>query len=227
MTFFPVNLNVAGRLCLVVGGGSVALRKIRSLLGCKAEVVVISPRVVEEIERLVKEGAVEWRRRNYKDGDLADAFLVFAATDSIEVQKRVSLEAAQRGVLLNSASDPRRCDFQVPATVRRGELLLTVSTGGGSPAFSKLLRRQLERQFGMEYATVIELLAAIREVVVPGPGSSLEHKKLFEQMVLSDIVECVRQGQWQRAKDVLGEILPAGIDVDAVVDRCNSPARRK
>ena len=217
MVLYPVNLDIAGKLCLVVGGGGVAWRKIRSLLGCSARVVVISPQVVPEIELLARRGELVWQKRGYRQGDLQGAMLAFAATDDPGVQQMVSREAEQRGVLLNSADNPQRCDFQVPAKVRRGELLLTVSTGGGSPALSKMVRQQLEVQFGPEYGVVIALFSAVREKIVPGPGTPEENRKVFREMLLSNILESVRSGDWPKVEEILARVLPPEIDGSRLV----------
>lgn len=218
MIFYPVNLKISGRLCLVVGGGNVALRKIDSLLGCQALVTVISPVIIDEIRVLAERGDITLHLRGYQAGDLAGAFLVFAATDKPEVQERIAAEAAERNILLNIADDPRRCDFQVPAKVRRGELLLTVSTGGASPALSRLIREQLEEQFDEEYGMVISMFARIREVVVDGSGSSAANQKIFHDLLRSNIVELVRRGKWRNVTEILFRILPEGVDAKQLVE---------
>ena len=215
---YPVNLRIAGRLCLVVGGGNVALRKIHSLIGCHARVTVISPRVVDEIRMLAESGDISLHLREYHPGDLAGGFLVFSATDDPVVQEKIGREAAERNILLNSADNPRRCDFQVPAKVRRGELLLTVSTGGASPALSKLIREQLEGQFNDEYGKVISLFARIREVVVPAAGNSAANRALFQELLHSQVVDLTRKGEWRRVKEILASLLPEGVDVDGLVE---------
>ncbi len=218
MAFFPVNLNITGKLCLVVGGGSVALRKIRALLGCGARVKVISPWVLTDIAQLAEDGQLSLHLREYNRGDMVDSFLVFAATDSSEVQRQIGREAGERKILLNSVDDPARCDFQVPAKIRRGDLLLTISTGGASPALSKRIREELESQFGEEYCAVIDLFGRIREVVVCDSASSVENKKLFQELLLSDIVEAARKGRWLQVTDILKQILPATVDCEKIVD---------
>jgi precorrin-2 dehydrogenase/sirohydrochlorin ferrochelatase len=227
MAFFPVNLNITGRLCLVVGGGSVALRKIRALLGCGAKVKVISPWVVTDIAQLAEDGQLSLHLRGYRYGDMIGSFLVFAATDSTNVQEQVGREAGERRILLNSVDDPGRCDFQVPAKVRRGELLLTISTGGASPALSKRIREELEKQFGEEYCTVIDLFARIRGVVVCDSVSSAENKKLFQELLLSDIVEAALQSRWARVRDILKQTLPVRVDCDKIVDSVLTAAQEE
>lgn len=218
MMFYPVNLNVAGRVCLVVGGGTVALRKIRSLLACDACVKVISPQSVVEIEELALAGDIVLERRGYLAGDLKGVFMVFAVTDQPKVQQMIDVEASRCVVLLNSADDPEACDFHVPAQVRRGDLLITVSTGGASPALSRKIRMQLEEEFGPEYGLVVELFARIRDVVVPGAGSSEDHKDLFRKLLSLDIVEHTVRGDWQAVRAILQQFLPPGVDQEHILE---------
>lgn len=130
MPLYPVNLAISDQLCLVIGGGSVATRKVESLLPCGAIIRVISPQAGNRIGELAEAGLLQWEQRPYSHGDLEGAKLVFAATDSHEVQERIIAEATDSGILVNVVTRPEACTFQVPASLRRGELLLTVATGG-------------------------------------------------------------------------------------------------
>lgn len=219
MVFFPVNLDITKRACLVIGGGSVALRKVIALIGCCSKVTVVSPEVVPELHELAVRGVITLHLRAYRRGDLQGAFLVFAATDNHYVQEQVSQEAKDLDILLNSADDPGRCDFQVPAKVRRGGLLLTISTGGASPALSKVIRKELEKHFGEEYCAITELFAGLREEIVQGPGSSVENKKLFDELISAGIVDQVKGKQWQRVRSTIKSILPCSIDAGVIVDK--------
>lgn len=214
MNLYPVNLNIQGKTCVIVGGGEVALRKIGPLLSCGARIVLISPIVVSDIEKMASLQQIRWINRGYKPGDLQDAFLVFAATDSREVQQAVVEEAEGKGILVNSADDPAACSFQVPARVRRGNFLLTVSTGGGSPALAAKLRRELAEEYGEEYQQFVELLARIREKVVDDGNSSEAHKQLFEKVLELNILEFLRDGDWKGLRQGLENILPDEIDVE-------------
>lgn len=214
MTYYPINLDITDRECVVVGGGSVALRKIRSLLGSEARVTVISPWVVAEIEELAINDKLACHRRGYQRGDLENAFLAFAATDNPDVQREVAKEAKEKGVFLNIVDDPDSCDFQIPATIRRGELLIAVSTGGNSPAISRMVRQELEDIFGLEYAALIFLFAKIREQLIPGPTSSNDNKKMFRELLLSNILDPVREGDWEEVKGLLHKHLPETLPTD-------------
>jgi precorrin-2 dehydrogenase/sirohydrochlorin ferrochelatase len=153
----------------VVGGGAVATRKARNLLQAGAEVVVVSPEALPELEGM----GVEVRYRPYGYGDLEGADLAFAATDSREVNAAVAREAGERGVRINVADRPSEGDFAVPATLRRGGLQVAVSTGGASPTLAGRIRNELEEVFGPEWAGVVEGLEAARRSG-EAPGKDLE-----------------------------------------------------
>ncbi len=216
---YPVNLNIAGILCLVIGGGTVAGRKINSLLPCGAEVRVISPEVCDYIATLVGRGLVEWRNREYREGDLQGAKLVFAATDLPQVQKQIVAEAVAADIPVNVVDMPEACTFQVPASIRQGQLLVTVATGGGSPALAARIRRDLEKSYGPEYAHLVAMMTDIRKEIVSSSDDSAEHKKIFEKLLEKDILNYIRECQWERLRELLQAILPAGIDVSGVVGR--------
>jgi precorrin-2 dehydrogenase / sirohydrochlorin ferrochelatase len=153
----------------VVGGGAVATRKVRKLLQAGAEVVVISPQVLPELESM----DVEVRRRPYADGDLEGAGLAFTAVDSREVNAAVADEAKERGVFINVADYPSEGDFAVPSTLQRGGLQVAVSTGGASPTLARRIRSELEETFGPEWAGLVEELETARRNGEM-PGEDLE-----------------------------------------------------
>ena len=217
MQFYPVNLNIHKRFCLIVGGGEVAARKIEQVLACEARVTVISPKACPRIRELAAEGRIEWHQRGYCPGDLRGAFLVFAATDKADVQQQVVSEAKERGILLNSADTPEACTFQVPATVRQGELLLAISTGGGSPAVAAWIRKRLEREFGPEYGILVRLFSLIRGAVVGDGRSSWSHQLLFEKILEMDVLSCISREDWPTLRERLAVILPVTINAAELV----------
>lgn len=155
---YPVFFDLSGKRCVVVGGGAVANRKARKLLQARAEVVVISPDVMPELESM----AVEVRRRPYETGDLDGAFIAFAATSVRKVNAAVAAEAKAYGIPVNVADAPEEGDFTVPSTLRRGRLQVAVSTGGASPALARRVRARLEEVFGPEWAGLIEEVGTAR-----------------------------------------------------------------
>ena len=212
MSLYPVNLNIVDRLCLVVGGGMVALRKTKSLLVCGARIRVISPEVHAELSALARNGEIEWFARSFAEGDVQGAFLVFAATDNPEVQLLITREAAKYSVLLNSIDDPRQSHFHVPAHFRRGKMLITVSTGGSSPALAKKIRLQLEKEFVPEYAVVVELLSLVREKIIGLDAHPDVNSKLFRRLLQQGIVELVLSADWFELQMLLLRELPEEAD---------------
>ncbi len=216
--WYPVNLDISGRLCLVVGGGAVAARKITSLLLSEAVVRVVSPEVCPKVRRLADEDRIEWVRRAFCDNDLDGAFLVFAATNAPQVQRQVAELARERKVLLNSAESPALSTFLVPARIRRGDFLLAVSTGGASPALSALIKRRLALQFGPEYGLLVRLMAALRHQVVGCAEQSTDNRELFHAVLALPILERIRERDWEGVRQLLLQVLPGHVDGNLLID---------
>lgn len=217
MSYYPINIRIADRLCLVIGGGPVALRKVIGLLQGGARVRVISPEVEPELQRLSELQDIEWLEREYVEGDLRGAFLAFAVTDNNAVQDKIMKEAERSTVLLNSADDPRRSDFHVPAHFRRGKMLITVSTGGGSPALAKRIREQLEDNIVPEYEAVVDLLSLIRNEVVGRNDDSAAHAQLFRRLLHVGVVDLLLEAKWFDLQMLLLRELPDDIDAVALM----------
>ncbi len=214
---YPVLLDIAGKSCVVVGGGSVAERKVKGLLESGGSVRVVSPEVTAALAGLAGQGRIEWRRKTYADDDLDGAVLVFAATSSSEAQEKICRRAEANGQLLNVADDPARCTFHVPATVRRGDLTLTVSTGGRSPAAAALIRQRLEGEFGPEYEILLRIMAMAREQAGSEDDalSQPERKKIYKKILHDDIIDWIRTGQVDKVRDHLREVLGPGTELEA------------
>ncbi|MEW6501819.1 MAG: precorrin-2 dehydrogenase/sirohydrochlorin ferrochelatase family protein [Thermodesulfobacteriota bacterium] len=217
MAFYPVCLDIGGRHCVVIGGGQVAERKVAGLVECGARVTVVSPELTAELQREVDAGTVQWLARGYQPGDLAAAFLVIAATDDPAVQEAVHAEAEQGNILLNVADVPKWCNFILPATSRQGDLAIAVSTAGKSPALARRLREQFDREFGPEYAVLVELLGELRQVVLARGMSHRENKALLQRLVEADLAAWLRAGEWPRLRAHVLSLL-ADEQAAAVVD---------
>lgn len=211
---YPVCLEISHILCVVVGGGSVAERKILGLLTAGAQVRVISPQLTGTLAQLADDGRIEWLERGYAQGDLTGALLIFAATNSREVQEAVFREADRAGQLVNVIDAPTRCSFHVPAVVKRGDLTLAVSTGGKSPAVAAMVRKQLAENFGEEYGLLLDLISRLREQVLTGEGNSSERKILFQNILHDDIVHWIKSGQRDLLRKHLRAVLGSDIDFD-------------
>jgi len=188
---YPIVLNLSGRRVLVVGGGDVALRKARALADAGARVRVVAPKLVAGF---TEDGRFECLAARYEKGHLEGAIVAVAATDDEAVNRQVAEDARAAGVLVNVVDRPELCDFIVPAQVRRGDLLIAISTGGAAPALAKRLRERLEKEFGPEYETYLAVLREVREDLKQRNLAPEVRRRLFERLTEDDIVAAARQG---------------------------------
>jgi len=216
MRYFPVQLDVRHRDCLVVGGGGVGTRKVGGLLRSGARVTVVSPTVSGEIRQWVAQGRIQLHERAYRAQDLDDMFLVIGATDDEQLNRRIHADARSARVLCNIADRPERCDFILPAVVHRGDLVITVSTSGSSPAFAKHLRKELEKTFGPEYDSFLRLMAAIRSELLREAHAPEAHKPLFEQLIESGLLEMVRRKDTATITGLLTAVLGPNFSIDRI-----------
>ncbi len=207
MTYYPIYLNLKGKKCVVVGGGSVAERKVLSLIDCEARVVVISPNLIELLEELKSKGKIEHIEREYKEGDLEGAFVVIGATDSPSVNRAIYKEASALNLLVNIVDVPKICNFIVPSIVRRGDLTISISTSGKAPALAKKIRLELEEIFGQEYETYLNLLEEVREKIKQKYESSDERNDAWHRILESDILDLIREGKDGLVKERIEECI--------------------
>ena len=203
---YPVDLIVEGRRCLVVGGGHIAARKAAGLLASGAAVHVVASAVGDEMRSL----DVTWEERPYDSGEVAGYRLAVTATDDPQVNRTVYEDGERLGVWVNSADDPESCSFTLPSVLRRGPLMVTVSTGGYSPALSAWLRRRIEEEIGPEFEVLVELLAEEREAV-RSSGRSTEGLD-WQKALDSDMLDLIRAGQISRARERLQACLSSSSD---------------
>jgi siroheme synthase-like protein len=196
---YPVNLVLSGRRCLVVGGGHIAARKIEGLLRANAVVHVIASVVSDEVRSL----PVTYEERPYVEGDVMGFRLVITATDSPEVNRSVFLDGEANNIWVNAADEPASCSFTLPAVARRGPIMVTVSTGGHSPALGTWLRGHVEGELGPEYEELVVMLSRLREEIKGAGGSTedLDWQGAFRDGVMAS----VRQGDIASAERLLRE----------------------
>jgi precorrin-2 dehydrogenase / sirohydrochlorin ferrochelatase len=216
MKYYPVNLAIAGRRCVVIGGGEVAARKIATLLDCGALVEVISPDLTPGLRLLYADGRLLWQSRPYCPGDLAGAFLVIAATDNQEVQAEVFAEATAANQLVNVADVPHRCNFILPALVSRGDLVLAVSTAGKSPALARRIRRELAEAYGDEYATVVEIMGLLRPLILARGLDHRRNREIFADLLHLELPTWVKKGDWPRLRAHLSRVLGDGLETECL-----------
>ena len=223
MKYYPVHLDIAGRNCLVVGGGSVASRKVSTLLKCSATVTVVSPKVCDRLDQLAAEGAIRLNKRPYRSTDLDGMFLVIGATDDEDVNRRISQDAEARRMLCNIADRPEVCNFILPSIVRRGDLIVTISTSGSSPAFAKKMRQSLESQFGEEYADFLRLMAAVRKRLLSQAHAPEAHKPIFEALINSELIDWLRDRKTENIDSLLRSVLGPGFTFEKLMSSESEP----
>ena len=222
VNYFPISLNIENRPCIVIGGGKVAARKVKSLLANKGNVTVISPELDEELTLLAQQGKITWLERGYRAGDLTQAFLVIAATDDEAVQEAVFQEAEEHHLLLNVADVPKWCNFILPATVRRGDLTISVSTAGKSPALAKRLRQELEKEYTDDYDIMLKILGSLRPTVLEMGMPHEKNKIIFENLLHRDMIKWVRCKDWQALTDHICSILDKDISLDNLIKQAEN-----
>ncbi len=163
MGYYPVFLEMKDRPCIVVGGGTVAERKVEGLLASGARVTVVSPDLTPALAVLRDEGRLEHVGRAYEEGDLEGYDMAVVATDDGAINADVAREARRRRVWVNAVDDPPNCDFILPSVIRRGDVVIAASTGGASPALARRLREELEAFLTEDYAPLAELLQDVRQ----------------------------------------------------------------
>lgn len=202
---YPVNLCLDGQPVLVVGGGPIAARKVEGLLEAGACVTVVAPTAVGAIS---ENPEVVWHRRAYRPDESRSYRLVVTATSDPAVNTLVARDCEAANVFVNSADDPVNCTFTLPSVARRGDLQVTVSTNGRSPALARWLRRRIEREIDSGYATLLELLSEARAEAKARFGTS--ELTGWEAALDDGLLELVRVGRTVEARSLLRRHLGLG-----------------
>ena len=216
---YPLNVDLSGRSLILVGGGRVAERKVRGILsaGTETSICVIAPKITMVLQEHAAAGRLCWKQACYADGMLEGAFLVYAATDLREVNAAVAAEAKRRGVPVNVIDDPAASTFQVPASIRRGELMLSVSTAGGSPALSRAIRMELEEMYPPAFGMWLERVSCLRVELQECISSSSARTRFWHTALRPDILTMVRHGAMEKAEV---ELRNAALDFGAQSSDC-------
>ena len=222
MRYFPINLEVSGKPAIIVGGGAVAARKCSALLDAGAHVTVIAPRLDSILAQMSIKGEIHHVAREFSPGDLAGAFLVFAATDSPLVNRVVAEEAKARNILADIADAPGLGSFTLPAVMRRGDLQIAVATGGKSPAMARHIREQLEVLYGPEYGTALELLGNLREKLLTEQGNNAYNKQIFNDLA-ERLPALIRNASTAEIDNLLKTLLGPEVTLDGLGLRGKDP----
>lgn len=207
--FYPVLINLRRFPCLIVGGGKVAQRKVLSLLEFNARVTVVAPRLCTQLLELNEHRRINIIRRRYSAVLLEGFKIVFAATDNAAINRRIRRDCSDAGILLNAVDDRTRCDFILPANVKRGDLIVSVSSQGKAPFYAVAVKKRLERSLSPAFADIIKLAAEFRTQVLGNrkPKSPGARAKLFRKFAATDWEEILNHAGQDRSGKRLRQIL--------------------
>ncbi|MCL1696140.1 bifunctional precorrin-2 dehydrogenase/sirohydrochlorin ferrochelatase [Lysinibacillus sp. BPa_S21] len=204
--YFPIHINIEYKTVVIVGGGHVAAQKVASLLPAKANIVVVSPALNDSLVPLAESGQITWHEKEFEPRDLDDASLIIAATNDTSVNEAVQ-EAAQHWQLINRTDAQAESDFITPATVRRGPLVLTVSTSGASPSLARKIKADLEEQFDEVYDDYVCFLQQARLMIAAKFEKGPERRKALQALLEPSLLEWTRNGDIDRREAFLQQIL--------------------
>jgi precorrin-2 dehydrogenase/sirohydrochlorin ferrochelatase len=208
--YYPVFWDIKDKKCIVVGGGDVALRKVRRLRDCGAKVLVVSPQLTPELIAMKAEDVIEHVFDQYDVRYLEGAVLVIGATDDEKTNTAISWDARERGIPVNIVDDPQKCDFILPSVVERGDLTVAIGTGGKSPALARYLREELEIKYGVEYEILLNILGRLRpQIKKSGVG-----KVWVDSLIACGILDFIRTQDWEKVKKTLKEITGEEVAVE-------------
>jgi len=218
VSYYPIVVDLQNKKVVVVGGGTVAKRKIDTLLQCGADVFIISQELAPELKRLLEDGKVKLIGRRLIKAYLKGAFLIIASTDDSALNRKVSMYAKKMGIPVNIVDQPADSDFIVPSVVRRGDLLIAVSTSGKSPAMAKRIRERLGRQFGNEYKDFLIMMGRLRNEILSRSLSQEENSGIFHELVDSTILDLIRMKDWKGIAINLEKILKIRVSPEDVIN---------
>jgi siroheme synthase-like protein len=204
---YPIALKIAGKQCVVVGGGKLATRKVAALLQAGADVTVVAPELSSELEQLARDGAIVVRKRGANPEDIAHAFVVVVAVAGYGVVQDVIDAAINAEKLLNVVDVPKLCNFYVPAMVRRGPVVVSISTGGSSPMLAKRLKQELQSVVGLEYGQLAILMGSLREEVQSMYQKYSERENIWSSILDSPVLDLLREGREEEAKKLARSFL--------------------
>lgn len=205
--YYPAFLDIRKFPAVIIGGGIVAYRKVEMLLKFGATVTVISPEIVRELDDLADQDRISLIRKRYETGDLKGYRIAIVATNDRDVNERAYCEAESAGMLVNVVDKPDLCNFIVPSMVKRGSLLIAISTEGKSPAMAKWMRQHLEEEFGPEYGTFLEFLGDLRRTWLERIPEEAARSQAFMEIIESEAFEQLLNGREDNAFETATRIL--------------------
>lgn len=198
--YYPVNLVLENKICVVAGAGAVAERKVCRLLECGARVLVISPLITIGLKKLADKKKIIFKKRKVNLRDLNAAYLVIAATSDRKINSDISSYCRKKNILINVVDSPLDCNFILPSIVRRGSLTISISTDGISPALAKKIRQGLEKKFGVEYAKLLCILKVIRPQAIKKIKGGRARSDFFQKVLAPEILALLKKNKERLAK---------------------------
>ncbi len=203
----PVGIRFEGMPCLVIGGGSVAERRIQWLLSGQAKVTVVAPEVTDAISRLSDDGRLEWRCGRYSPDCLEGYFMIIAATDDPILNEAIAEAGCRGNRLVNVVSNSEKGNVEVIPALHRGDLAIGISTGGASPQLAARIRDQLSCQYGNEYGDYLRLIHEIRDWAQSRYSDLNERRAAVAAVIDLDLLPLIREGKLELARQLAMECL--------------------
>jgi uroporphyrin-III C-methyltransferase/precorrin-2 dehydrogenase/sirohydrochlorin ferrochelatase len=207
MEYLPIFIQIKNRPCLVVGGGSIAARKVALLRKAQADVTVVSPELCDELQQLQKEGLIQHQARAFEDLDMETSVAVIAATNQRDVNERVSKLAHQLRLPVNVVDNPDLCSFIMPSIIDRSPVVIAVSTGGSSPVLARLIRTKLEGSIPAAYGRLASLVEGFRDKVKSAFPNVESRRGFWEKILEGKVAELVFTGHENEAGQVLDKAI--------------------
>jgi precorrin-2 dehydrogenase / sirohydrochlorin ferrochelatase len=219
MPYYPIFLDLNNQNILVLGGGEVAERKIKTLLMYGCTIYISSPHLTPYLQHLVATNKIHRISHESLDTVMDDTFMVIAATDNAEANTNIASQAKKHNLLVNAVDQPKDCNFIMPSIVKRGNLQIAISTAGKSPALAKKIRKNLEHSFPPEYDSLTELLGTIRTKLLFQNQPSLKNKLIFQQLADSNLLEMITHKNWDGIRATLQSILGKDFPVEKTLTK--------
>lgn len=199
--YVPIYLSFSHKHCLVVGGGKVAERKIKNIVFASPIITVVSPEVTLYIKRLVSEKKIIWLKRDFSESDLDGKFVVFVATNNIELNAHIAEECKKRGILVNVAKPGNLGDFVVPSVIRKGGISIAFSTGGEAPFFSALMKRDMQLRHSI-YSKLFSILKPFRSHLLTKKGNKGYNKLVQKTFFNEKVFSLIERGEMEKVKSI-------------------------
>jgi precorrin-2 dehydrogenase/sirohydrochlorin ferrochelatase len=218
---YPINLDLNKKKVLIIGGGKVALRKIKRLIYTGANIRIISPEIRQSIFEIIQTREnTTYCNRKFIEDDINNGFLIIAATDKTKINREIGQLARDNNRLVNVVDSQKLSNFTLPSVITRGDFLLTISTGGNFPGLSKVLRKKLELEFGEEYEFFLELMGQIRELIKERVEFEDKRRKIFCRLANLEIVKLFKNDR-VAGFEAINKILWDEFDLKIVIEHKN------